>query len=142
MKYFFIFSIILLGFQSCQNANSSSSDAPKIDTVLYQTKTLVQFKDTFFDLGEVFDTGKVKIVYQFTNVGQSPLVIKNVKSTCGCTVPSYNNQPIPPNATDSIIAYYDAVGKEGPYRKTIQMFANTKEESHDLSFKITVNKKK
>ena len=49
---------------------------------------------------EVINYGKIalgsegKRVFEFTNVGDAPLIIKDIKSTCGCTVPSKPEKPI------------------------------------------------
>lgn len=45
--------------------------------------------------------------FVFTNTGDAPLVITNVRSTCGCTVPSKPTEPIMPGKTGNIDVKYN-----------------------------------
>lgn len=45
--------------------------------------------------------------FEFTNTGDKPLIIKNVTSTCGCTVPSKPEAPIMPGKTGVIEVKYN-----------------------------------
>lgn len=50
--------------------------------------------------------------FEFTNTGDEPLVITNVRSTCGCTVPSKPTEPILPGKTGKIdVKYNMSVGR-------------------------------
>lgn len=50
--------------------------------------------------------------FVFTNTGDAPLVITNVRSTCGCTVPSKPTEPIMPGKTGNIdVKYNMSVGQ-------------------------------
>lgn len=50
--------------------------------------------------------------FVFTNTGDAPLVITNVRSTCGCTVPSKPTEPIMPGKTGNIdVKYNMSVGR-------------------------------
>ena len=46
-------------------------------------------------------------VFEFTNTGNAPLIITNVQSTCGCTVPSKPKEPIMPGKSDKIEVKYN-----------------------------------
>lgn len=45
--------------------------------------------------------------FEFTNTGDAPLIISNVRSTCGCTVPSKPEAPIMPGKTGKIDVKYN-----------------------------------
>ncbi|TDS58850.1 DUF1573 domain-containing protein [Myroides indicus] len=50
--------------------------------------------------------------FEFTNTGDEPLIITNVRSTCGCTVPSKPTEPILPGKTGKIdVKYNMSVGR-------------------------------
>lgn len=50
--------------------------------------------------------------FEFTNTGDAPLVVSNVRSTCGCTVPSKPEAPIMPGKTGTIdVKYNMAIGR-------------------------------
>jgi hypothetical protein len=58
----------------------------------------------------------------FKNTGDAPLIITNVQSTCGCTVPTKPKEPILPGQTDKIDVKYNM--NPGPIRKTITVESN------------------
>jgi hypothetical protein len=60
--------------------------------------------------------------FEFTNTGDEPLIITNVQSTCGCTVPSKPTEPILPGKTGKIDVKYNM--NTGPIRKTITVESN------------------
>jgi hypothetical protein len=60
--------------------------------------------------------------FEFTNTGDAPLIISNVQSTCGCTVPSKPTEPILPGKTGKIDVKYNM--NPGPIRKTITVESN------------------
>ena len=60
--------------------------------------------------------------FEFKNIGNAPLVIMNVLSTCGCTVPSKPTEPILPGKTAKIEVKYNM--NPGPIRKTITVESN------------------
>ncbi len=60
--------------------------------------------------------------FEFTNTGDAPLIITNVQSTCGCTVPSKPTEPIMPGKTGKIDVKYNMA--PGPIRKTITVESN------------------
>ncbi len=60
--------------------------------------------------------------FEFTNTGDAPLIITNVLSTCGCTVPTKPTEPIMPGKTGKIDIKYNMT--PGPIRKTITVESN------------------
>ena len=60
--------------------------------------------------------------FEFTNTGDEPLVITNVRSSCGCTIPSKPAAPIMPGKSDKIEVKYN-MGL-GPISKTITVESN------------------
>jgi hypothetical protein len=88
-----------------------------------QTGAKIEFKEETINYGEVVkgeDDG-VRI-FLFTNTGDAPLVISNVKSSCGCTVPSKPTAPIMPGENGEISVKYNM--KSGPISKTITVESN------------------
>jgi hypothetical protein len=60
--------------------------------------------------------------FEFTNTGDAPLIIINVLSTCGCTVPTKPTEPIMPGKKGKIDVKYSMI--PGPIRKTITVESN------------------
>jgi len=80
-------------------------------------------KDNTIDYGTITKKGDSGIrTFEFTNTGDAPLIISNVLSTCGCTVPSYSTEPIMPGKSGKIEIKYNLT--PGPIRKTITVESN------------------
>ncbi|HNE30288.1 MAG TPA: DUF1573 domain-containing protein, partial [Saprospiraceae bacterium] len=64
-------------------------------------------------------------MFKFKNVGSEPLLITNCKGSCGCTVPTWPKEPIPPGATGEIKVEFNTKGKPGRQSKRVTVTANT-----------------
>lgn len=85
----------------------------------------MEFEEIDWDFGKITQGETVEHVFKFTNTGTEDLIISEAKGTCGCTVPSYPREPIPPGATGEIQVAYDSKGKKGVQRKSVNITANT-----------------
>ena len=94
-------------------------------TLLAQTGPKIEFqaKDNTIDYGTITKQNDNGIrTFYFKNTGDAPLLISNVQSTCGCTIPSYPKTPILPGQTNQIDIKYNM--SPGPMRKTITVESN------------------
>lgn len=98
-----------------------SADKP-LDTLNIPKITLDE--NTFF-FGEVTEGAIVKHSFTFKNAGNQPLLISDVRTTCGCTVPEWNRSPIAPSASDKINVTFNTEGKQDAQIKKITIIANT-----------------
>ncbi len=87
--------------------------------------TTINFAETTFDFGDVDDGETVTHLYKFTNTGKEPLVIKDAKGSCGCTVPKWPKTPIPPGEDGEIQVEFNSKGKSGKQTKRVTINANT-----------------
>lgn len=87
--------------------------------------TTMEFNETEFDFGKVKAGEKVTHVYKMKNTGKEPLIISSAKGSCGCTVPKYPTNPIPPGESADITVEFDSKGKSGPQNKKVTITANT-----------------
>lgn len=108
MKKFILIAVILI------NAVAFAQKGPKI---------VFKDKDNTIDYGTVNkeDDDGVRS-FEFTNTGDADLIITNVQSTCGCTVPTKPTGPIKPGKSDKIVVKYNM--HTGPIRKTITVESN------------------
>tara|TARA_Y100001968_G_C18844482_1_gene475141 strand:+ start:34 stop:465 length:432 start_codon:yes stop_codon:yes gene_type:complete len=89
-----------------------------------QDKTAkINFLTTEIDYGIIEKGSNGVRDFIFTNDGDSPLIITNVKSTCGCTIPKKPNKPILPGQTEKIQVKYDT-NRVGFIRKSIMVSSN------------------
>lgn len=94
---------------------------------------------------EVIDYGKIALnadgvrTFKFKNVGKSPLVISDIKSSCGCTVPKKPTDPIMPGESGEIEVKY-ATNRPGGFSKSITVSSNADEAVKTLQIKGIVLK--
>ncbi|NVK26783.1 MAG: DUF1573 domain-containing protein [Flavobacteriia bacterium] len=86
---------------------------------------------TTIDLGQVEHNVPATATFELTNDGDEPLILTNVRPTCGCTVADYPRTPIQPGETVEITAQYDAK-RIGRFRKTVSVTTNTEQSTYAL----------
>lgn len=85
-------------------------------------------KVSFLQLEHDFDTlytqEEAEIFFVYENLGNKDLKINNVKSSCGCTIPSWNVLPIAPYEKDSFKVTYNIENK-GYFIKEVMVYSNS-----------------
>lgn len=100
-----------------------------------QEKAEIQFKEETIDYGKISRGSDGVRVFEFTNTGDAPLVITNVRSSCGCTIPKKPEEPILPGQTGQIEVKYDTNRAAGPFRKAITVSSNANSPTKILKIK-------
>lgn len=95
------------------------------------------FEEEVIDYGNIAQHDDGLRTFKFTNRGRAPIVISNVKTTCGCTVPTYPKQAILPGETATIDIKY-ATNRVGSFSKTITIISNADEGLKKLRIKGNV----
>ncbi|MBD80753.1 MAG: hypothetical protein CL840_17695 [Crocinitomicaceae bacterium] len=91
-----------------------------------------------WDSGDKHDFGTIKQhtenvhVFKFTNTGAEPLLIENAQGSCGCTVPEYPKEPIPPGASGEIKVKYSPGSQIGAQTKTVAITSNVEPRVQNL----------
>ena len=99
-----------------------------------QEKTAkIEFKTLEIDYGTIEKGADGVRTFEFTNTGDAPLIISNVKSSCGCTVPEWPKTAIMPGDNGQIKVKYDT-NRVNPIRKTITVTSNA--ETPTIALKI------
>ncbi len=95
---------------------------------------VIAFEATTMDMGKVIQGARVERRYVFTNTGKTPLVIADVRSTCGCTVAQdWPKDPLAPGEGGTITVSFDSEGRTGVQSKAITVVANTNPPSTVLT---------
>ncbi len=90
------------------------------------------------------DFGKVKAdsdnltSFKVTNTGDNPLIISDVKASCGCTTPKKPEKPILPGESDIIEVNFHPNPGQGEVTKTVTVTANTDPRISELEIKASV----
>ncbi len=102
---------------------------------------VMSFEKTEVDYGTIQQNADPLRKFKFKNTGTEPLVIKNARGSCGCTVPSYKKEPIMPGETSDIEVRY-ATDRIGVFTKTVTIETNEGDQSRVLTIKGNVLEKK
>jgi hypothetical protein len=86
---------------------------------------------TTVDLGKVPGAAQKEVEFKFTNAGKSDLIIRNVKSTCGCTAVQQGilGEGIKPGQSSSIKAVFSTGTYNGKVTKAIYVYSNDPKNS-------------
>lgn len=93
--------------------------------MLAQSGAKIEFKqkDNTIDYGTIYRGADDGVrTFEFTNTGDAPLVIKDVRSTCGCTVPEWTKDAVKPGGSGTVKIKYNM--NPGPIRKTVTVESN------------------
>lgn len=94
----------------------------------------ITFKNDTIDYGTIAKGSDGLRVFEFTNTGDAPLIITDVKSSCGCTIPKKPDGPVAPGASSTIEVKYDT-SRVGPIRRSITVTSNASEPMVALKIK-------
>lgn len=91
-----------------------------VTNIAAQEREIAEFAEKTYDFGVIKESdGKVSHVFTFTNLSMSPLTLKNVRASCGCTTPSWSKKPVAPGETGEITVTYNAKNRPGAFNKSI-----------------------
>lgn len=88
-------------------------------------KSEFKFENESHDFGKLTHNVPVTHVFTFTNTGTEPLIISEVRPSCGCSVAEFSKTPVKPGDTGTISVKFDAAAK-GPFTKHLTIRSNTK----------------
>ncbi|MBO6881500.1 DUF1573 domain-containing protein [Winogradskyella sp.] len=110
--------------------NATSTEFDKYDTKV----AVIKFKTEVIDYGTIEQHSDGTRTFTFTNEGDAPLLITKVKTSCGCTVPSYSKAPIMPGDSGELEIKYDTK-KLGAFTKTVTVTSNAEGGNKILKIK-------
>lgn len=134
MKVKVLSSILVIVLMSCVGMLKAQEQLALKDqhSVMTAEKT-VNWESTSIDLGNIQKDIAADATFEMTNNTEKPIVIARVKSSCGCTVSSYERKAILPGESATIVATYNAK-KVGSFRKSLTVLLND-DSKHILSLK-------
>jgi len=83
----------------------------------------IQFETTEHDFGTIAEKGDGTFSFVFKNTGKEPLILNNVRSSCGCTVPEWPKEPIKKGGKGTIKVSYNT-RITGSFSKKITVYSN------------------
>jgi hypothetical protein len=127
-------ALCLIAFTSCKENAAKKIDenniaaAAKRDAVASKFP-VIEFDKKEHDFGEIEARTKVETTFKYKNTGEAPLVITDIKSSCGCTVPqNWSREPLSPGDEGEFTVKFNGSGSN-KITKTITVTANTEKGS-------------
>jgi len=102
--------------------------AAKAQDAKTQSGSEIEFEKTVHDYGDVPFNGNGECEFRFTNIGTEPLLVQKPKSSCGCTIPSWPQEPVLPGESDVIKVTYKT-NRAGNFNKTVTVTSNALKNS-------------
>lgn len=85
----------------------------------------IVFQEAEHDFGTFKEEdGSQKVDFKFVNNGATPLILNDVKASCGCTTPEWTKKPIAPGQSGFIRVSYNPKNRPGPFNKSITVSSN------------------
>ncbi len=126
--------LLALFVLSCASINAQSSATLKASDELIIWSTMT------YEFGTINQNVPATAEFVLTNNDNKPIIITDVKKTCGCTVPAYEKEPILPGESSTIKATYNAK-KAGLFTKTIKVYTTLSDQPILLKLKGKVEQK-
>lgn len=98
---------------------------------------IIKFDAEMIEVGDMQEGMYLELVYNFTNVGDSDLVIELV-TACKCTDIRWTMDSVAPGERGEIFVQFDSKGFMGEVNKTIDIISNTDPMVQEVKFKVNV----
>ena len=142
-QYFLVIWLTLVVVSACNNkpGNLSTDVVTNPNTASGKVKDnlpMIEFEKEIHDFGKVIQGEKVSYGFKFKNTGKSDLVISQVNTSCGCTVPKFSKEPIKPGEEQVITVKFDSKGRKGIQNKSITVLSNCQPSTTVVRIKAMV----
>ncbi len=115
-KFAMICLFAALTFGAAKAQNTEKNEVPA-------NGAKISFTETEHNYGTIQKGGNGDCEFTFKNEGNEPLILQNVKASCGCTTPSYTQKPVMPGQTGTIKVHYNT-NNVGGFSKTVTVTSN------------------
>lgn len=110
--------------KSSAKAKTSKSEVSKPEVSKSDiSKPVFKFETEELDYGTIKRNADGVRFFKFKNIGNAPLIIEDVKGSCGCTIPTKPSEPIMPGKSGEIKVKY-ATDRVGKFIKTVTIVSN------------------
>lgn len=138
--------VILLFIWGCGN---SSKDGTKLPSDIVNNPSsasdksvngvaVIEFEKSMHDFGRIIQGEKVTYTFKFKNTGSGKLIISDVNSSCGCTIPKFTKEPIEPGKSGLLHVTFESDNRKGFQNKTVTVVSNTQPNTTVLKIKAQI----
>lgn len=122
MKRAFLFCFLLISYLGISAQHAVPAAVPV--AISNEPVSHIEFTSLVHDFGKIEVNAKAECEFKFKNTGTVPLILSNVKASCGCTVPEWPKEPILPGETGLIKVKYTTVTRPNVINKSIIVYSN------------------
>ncbi|MGW8317444.1 MAG: DUF1573 domain-containing protein [Bacteroidales bacterium] len=120
-----LFSLITILVSGCKNTPETKAKAHGEE---------IWFEETLHNYGEIPVGSDGQWSFVFRNLGKEPIVVNRVRSTCGCTVPSWPREPVAPGDSARITVEYNTA-QTGTFLKSVFVYSTAANSPVKLQIK-------
>lgn len=113
MKKLILIGAVVLGFAFTAAAQDNA-------------KAEFKFTEEKHDFGKIPVGIPVTTKFEYSNIGEEPLILTNVQPTCGCTIADYTKTPVKKGDKGVITITFNAAVVGPPFSKTIVVTSNAR----------------
>jgi hypothetical protein len=140
---FLALTILLSVTQIQAQSNKTKVDPAKAKVDTNSNKVEMAFENTVdgitaHDYGSIVYGANGKFDFNFTNNGTKPIIISDVKSSCGCTVPTWTKEPVEPGKQGTVSVIYNTT-LAGVFNKTVVVYSNASNSPVRLEIRGKIN---
>ena len=101
---------------------------------------VISFEEKAHNFGDQIPKGSqdVECEFVFTNTGNEPLILSNVRANCGCTTPNWSREPVLPGKTGFIKVKYTTTHRASKFRKQVTVSSNATNGAQILTIEGTI----
>ncbi|MDR1632694.1 MAG: DUF1573 domain-containing protein [Dysgonamonadaceae bacterium] len=126
LKYVLNISV-LMGFCAMANANvlpTAEDGKVAVDKTIHDFGTIKE------------DSSNVNAVFTIINTTKVPIILSEVRASCGCTTSEWTKEPIEPGKTGKITATYNPKGNLGPFEKSVTINVSVEDKIQTIVVKV------
>lgn len=138
---FFAFQVTAQRISDLPQNKTAKATQPSqtAQTVHTTSQDSIIFDKLEHDYGTIEYGGDGNVVFTFTNKGKAPVVLSNVRASCGCTTPEWTKTPVLPGEKGIVKVRYNT-NLPGTHNKSLTVNPNTVNANVVLHIKGSVKK--
>ncbi len=117
-------NVFILGFWLLASTLLSAQNATPAEQEKEQPQVHIDFEAVLHDFGQIPVGTNAVCEFTFTNTGTEPLILSNVRASCGCTVPEWPKDPVLPGEEGVIKVKYTTVSRPNVINKAVIVHSN------------------
>ena len=133
-----LYRVVLVGLLALFSCQDKEVQELKERLAAYEDVAKIEFVENSKMLGEINHSDTTEVEFIFYNSGQIPLIVEDVRASCGCTVPTWTSSFIVPGDSGKVVLRY--IPKESEIGQNILKQASlaTNAGPAKVNFKATI----